>query len=127
MDDLPAGVSDFIHKHLSSVEQIAVLILLRDDPSRAWTIDLIASELRSSPVAIERRLADLERTGVLVPRQTASEVRYAPTSSETSEAVTSLIETYRARPDRVIEAIYTKAPDALTAFADAFKLKKDKP
>ena len=127
MDDLPTGVSEFIRKHLSSVEQIAVLILLRDDPSRVWTIDHIASELRSSPVAIERRVADLERTGVLVPRETASQVRYAPTSNETSEAITSLIATYRGRPDRVIEAIYTKAPEALTAFADAFKLKKDKP
>ena len=30
------------------------------------------------------------------------------------------------RPYRVIEAIYSRPPDALTAFADAFKLKGGK-
>ncbi|HEY1956134.1 MAG TPA: hypothetical protein VGH28_10980 [Polyangiaceae bacterium] len=127
MDELPAGVTDFIQKHLSSVEQIAVLRLLRDDPSRTWAIGDIASELRSSPVAITRRIEDLERSGVLLPREHQEEVRYAPSSSETSEAIARVIETYRSRPDRVIEAIYSKPDEALLAFADAFKLKKEKP
>lgn len=127
MDDLPATVADFIRQKLSSVEQIAVLILLRDDPSRAWAIGDIANELRSSPVAIAHRVADLERAGVLLPRERQDQVRYAPASSEIEAAIALLIETYRARPDRVIEAIYTKPNEALLAFADAFKLKKDKP
>jgi hypothetical protein len=42
------------------------------------------------------------------------------------ELVSSLAESKRRRPDRGIELIYSKPDQSLRAFADAFKLKRDK-
>lgn len=116
----------FVEQRLNSVEQIAVLLLLRANPDRAWSVEEISKELRSTASAIERRLADLETSGVLTPANGAGTVKYTPSSRDISDAVTQLAGAYRDQPARIIELIYSKPPYSIRAFADAFKLKKDK-
>lgn len=126
MEGLSGSVQEFLRRRLNSVEQLAVLALLREDPAREWTIEEIARELRSTETAIKQRLGDLEALRVIA---TPPSGRYgwALLTPEMAEDVTAVLDAYRRRPDRVIETIYTKPPDALLAFADAFRLKKEKP
>jgi len=125
MDDLSAGVVDFISRRINSVEQIAVLLLLRGDPNRSWTIPDISAELRSAPRAIEQRLRDLYDAGVLVASSTGT-AQFAPTSPEVAAVIDELADAYETRPNRIIELIYSRSK-SLQDFADAFKLKKEKP
>jgi len=127
MEDLPAGVRDFVVKRLNSVEQVAVLILLAEAPGRDWSVADVSRELRSTEGAITRRLEDLRTAGVLASAPAAGRVRWEPASDDMAAAVRELIAAYRSRPNRVIELIYSKPPEAILAFAEAFKLKKEKP
>ena len=124
IDELSASVLEIVSAHINSVEQIAVLRLLRSEPNRAWSVDAISAELRSATSSIRRRLDDLYAEGVLA--HTGDEVRFAPASSAMAEAIEQLLEAYRDRPNRIIELIYAKPAQSLHAFADAFRLKKEK-
>ena len=127
-DDLPEAVRTFVLERLNSVEQLTVLQLLRADPARAWTVEQISAELRSAQPAIQRRLDDLYDAGVLVPPAQGEALhRYAPTSPEIADVVSQVLDAFRSRSHRIIELIYSRPPKGILAFADAFKLKKEKP
>lgn len=125
IDELPAHVHAFVAAHVNSVEQIAILNLLRANPAREWTIVTLSVELRSVPSAVARRLEDLYVAGVLT-RRSADSFRFEPASPEMAASIEELAICYRERPNRIIELIYSHPPKSLHAFADAFKLKKEK-
>jgi len=125
--DVPPHVRAFIEQRINSVEQIAVLVLLRADPARAWTVGEIARELRSTDTAITCRLDDLRLAGVIPSARDSDRVEYAPASQQMADLVSALADAYREQPTRVIELIYAKPPDAVLQFAAAFKLSKEKP
>ncbi len=126
-EDFSADLRAFIHGRISSVEQISILILLQASPDRAWTIAGISQDLRSTDASVRKRLDDLCAAGVLVQSASAPNLfRYHPASSEVGALIVELIAAYRSRPNRVIDAIYSKPAETVRAFSDAFKLKKDK-
>ncbi|HEY8313690.1 MAG TPA: hypothetical protein VIG51_05900 [Candidatus Baltobacteraceae bacterium] len=113
----------FIVHSITSVEQIEVLLLLRNQSGRAWTADEISRELRSSHNSIAQRLSRLRQRGLLV-READGRYRY-DLGHKQDDVVGELQNEYETRRVRVIEAIYAHSADAMRSFADAFRLGED--
>lgn len=62
---LPQDVNRFLEAHIDSVEQLEALILLREEPGRAWTAAEVSERLKTSRGSVDIRLADLVRHGLL--------------------------------------------------------------
>lgn len=120
------GISDrvarLIAEHISSVEQLETLLLLRSEPERPWTAAEIGSTLRTLPESVALRLADLEGHGLAEPSGDGH--RFAATAP--ADTVDELAEAYRTRRVAVIAMIFAEPEDdPVRSFADAFRLRGD--
>lgn len=125
--DIPEDIRRLIVEGIDSVEQLQVLLLMHEQPSRAWLVKDFTAELRSSDCSIQKRLVDLYSRKIL-RRDLGDEDphTYVPFSPELEPVIQKLAEFYKQRPNRVIDLIYSQPHEALRAFADAFKIKKDR-
>lgn len=123
-DPIPPEVLQFIDATITSVDQLEILLLLRDRRARSWTAREISVELRSNEAVAAERLAAMQAMGLL-QRDGDSGYQYAPADSAADRAVSLLAAVYRDYRLRIIERIYTK-PDGLAAFADAFRFRKER-
>lgn len=116
-------MTSFLRKHIRSVEQLEVLLLLTRDPARAWTPSELAAELRTTDLSVTQRLPLLEAGGLIAPA--GDGWRFSGDADEVAR-VERCYGSYRVA---VIEAIFAvdedAAPDAVSSFADAFRLRKE--
>ncbi len=112
----------FVNKHITSVEQIEVLLILLANPERTWTVAEISAILRSSPNSIASRLQALEASR-LARAHEGQGYRYSA-SGHSHAMVEMLQDEYAARRFSVIELIFSR-PDAARSFADAFRFKDE--
>lgn len=116
---LSAALRSFLTRCISSVEQVEILLLLRANRERAWSIDEISTQLRSSAHSVQSRLAPLVRS-TLVERREDECYCYTPGADE--PVVAELAQEYENRRVRLIEAIFSRPIDSARSFADAFRL-----
>ena len=115
------SVRRLIAAHIVSVEQLEVLLLLREHRDRSWTVEQVNDRISSSPSSVASRLVDLERRGFV--RHDGTGFRYqGSTIHET--ALTELAAAYAERKYSVIELIFARATEKLRAFADAFRVRR---
>ena len=123
-DPLPPAVRHLLSRHVQSVEQLEVLLLLRNAPQRAWTAAEVYDVVRSSQSSIAARLKTFTADGFLSeeagPPQT---YRYAPKDDNLRAALDQTAAAYQTSRVRVIEAIFAPEVDPVQSFADAFKLR----
>lgn len=112
----------FVNKFINSIEQIEVLLILRANPERVWTVDEISAIMRSTPNSIRSRLEALTAKKLSAAEPDRG-FRYAA-SGRLDAMVEVLAEEYGRRRFSVIELVFTR-PDAARQFADAFRLKED--
>ena len=126
-----AEVSNFLADHIESVLELELLLVLRGDAARTWTATDLATQLRIDPAFAaaqlekfyDRRLLSAER-GTDRPDPT---YRYAPSSAELDAAVAAVAAAYATHRVTVIGLIFSKPTSNLRTFADAFRIRKDKP
>ena len=125
-ESLPASVRQLLSRHIKSVEQLEVLLLLRSNSQRAWTASQVYDVVRSSQCSIQARLQTFVTEGFVAedkgPPQT---FRFAPKDQNLQSAVDQTAAAYQTSRVRVIEAIFAPEADPVQSFADAFKLRKD--
>jgi hypothetical protein len=119
---VPAQVTEFVQRCIESVEQLEILLLLRNKGDE-WTPEQISAELRSTPDSAWNSVEALQRHGLLVPGAAPGSVRYA--AKPAADATVAQVEaTYRQARFRVIHLIFSKPSDRVTSFADAFRFRK---
>jgi predicted ArsR family transcriptional regulator len=125
-EDLPDDVQKLIAEHITSIEQLEILLLLRSQPNAEWTAESVSEELRTSARAAAARLQDLHEHGLLARRRDgeADRFRFEPSSGR-SRAVDRLATAYAQRRYTVIDLIFSKPIDRLRVYADAFRFKRD--
>lgn len=128
MDDpgISQDVRSLIVERIDSVVQLELLLLLQANPGRAWTAAEVAQELRIEPSWATGQLDELAGRGLLAS-EASDTFRYAPQSSGLDSAVQRLSKDYAERRVTVITMIFSKPVDKLRSFADAFRLRKEKP
>jgi predicted transcriptional regulator len=119
-DGLSSQVRDFVIRHITSVEQLELLLLLASDPSKGWTIHQLVKEISSSQESVSQRLKQLAEDRFLTK---AGEIfRFAPAAPEKVAVISELANAYRLYRVRITELIYSRA-GVLKTFSDAFKLR----
>ena len=119
----PDAVLSFVDRHIESVEQLEILLLLAAQ-DRMWSAAEIFQNIQSSQASVEQRLASLVAAGLIAKNEKGC-FRFAPKDDDTRKLVKDLADAYKTRRVRIIEAIYTRKTDAVRTFADAFKFRKD--
>jgi hypothetical protein len=112
----------FISSSFRSVWALELLLVLKND-QRLWPRAELVSTLRASELVVSKALDSLLAAGLASDE--GEGVRYMPVSKEVAECVDRTEDLYAARPDAVRRAIVSSSVSDVTAFADAFRLRKD--
>ena len=124
MGGLPEIVRRLLAEHINSVEQLEVLLLLRDRAERSWTPAQASEQIRSGADSVARRLQDLHKRGFVTREEEGPTYRYAP-PPERVAAIDALARAYAERRHQVIELIFAKPIENLRVYSDAFRLRKE--
>jgi hypothetical protein len=123
---VPAELARFIEEHISSLEQLEVICLLRNTAPREWRADEVSRELGSSLMSIDSRLAHFATQRFIKVRHTerGPVYQHGPDSEEVASLIEAAAKLYKERRLAVIDLVYGRPENDLRAFSDAFKLKK---
>ncbi len=117
-------VEDFIRDTFGSVWTLELLLHLKGGASRSWAPGELVAALRASELVIDRGLQSLLAAGLIVSDETGF-ARYAPASARLTGLIDAAELLYAQKPDAVRRLIIVPRKDGLSAFADAFRLRKD--
>jgi hypothetical protein len=123
--ELPTTVRDFIARHVRSVEQLEILLLLSTRPGNTFTVQKVYDAILTTPQSVQRWLEELARSNLLEKLPSPDAGYRSCTDDSLIAPIAELGEVYQTAPVRVIEAIYRRDTSAAQSFADAFKIKKD--
>lgn len=112
----------FIGSSFRSVWALELLLLLKREP-RGWTASELVSTLRASELVVSQAIESLLAAGLITIE--SESVCYMPASEDIARQMDQLERLYSARPDAVRRAIVSAIPSGATAFADAFRLRKE--
>ena len=116
----------FIAEEIQSLEQVEILLLLSGNPHRWWSARAVYDVVKSNPASVDARLEELAARGILQKqKEGAIEYRFSPSDERIWKVVNQLRDAYKERPVKVVQAIYSKPPDAVQEFARAFRVRKD--
>lgn len=115
-------LSSFIGSTFRSVWSLELLLLLKTE-RRTWSVDELIAALRASDLVVSQAIESLVAAGLV---QTSEEgAAYMPVSQNIAELVDETELLYARKPDSVRRTIVSASASGITAFADAFRLRKD--
>ena len=123
---LPAEVQEFIAGNIDSLEQLEILLLLREYQQESWTVERLYDRIRSNVESIRLRLEQLagQRLVAIIAGNPPS-FQYQPADEKLKQAVEQLSVAYRERRISVLEQVFSKPLLPLKGFAEAFRIRKD--
>lgn len=124
--DDPKSPSDdllrFIESSFRSVWALEILLLLKRE-RRPWSGAELVSTQRASELVVSKALDGLVSAGLASIDDKGAV--YMPVNDKVAGCVDQLEGLYATRPDAVRRVIVSASATGLTAFADAFRLRKD--
>jgi len=125
-DPISPEVRRFINTHLHSFSQLELLLHLRDNPDESLTAEVAARELRLGDGQAADLLRDLHTRGLLAvgDGDPPMRYRYEPKSHELALQVEGLAKIYPTYRHRIVHLIFSKPPESITNFSQAFRLRK---
>jgi hypothetical protein len=117
-------ITEFIRTTFRSVWALELLLMVADEPKRSWSPAELVAALRASDLIVGRAVGELAAAGMLVI-DSDNLVRYAPASDHLDGRMAGAREYYARSPDKVRRIIISASSGGLTAFADAFRIRKD--
>jgi hypothetical protein len=117
-------VANFIRATFRSVWALELLCLLRQNRDRSLSQSQMVAGLRGSDLVVSQSVESLSAAGLIL-RESDGSVRYAPAAPDLDTLVEKTEQLYRTSPDAVRRMIVAAANPSITAFADAFRLRKD--
>ena len=105
-----------------SVWTLELLLALKREP-RPWPREELVRTLRASELVVGKAIDALLAAG-LISIEGEGAV-YLPVNSGVADCVEQVEQLYRTRPNRVRRAIVTAGTSSATAFAEAFKLRRE--
>ncbi len=117
-------IAGFIRSSFRSVWTLELLLHLARAPDRSWTADELVGSLRASDAIVARGLETLLASGLIIVDEAAG-ARFRPASPDLAALADGAARLYAQRPDAVRRLIVGASEDSLSAFADAFRLRRD--
>jgi hypothetical protein len=117
-------VANFIRATFRSVWALELLSFLRQNQDRNLSHAEMVAGLRGSDLVVTQSVESLAAAGLILTEADGS-TRYAPASADLDRLVAQAEALYAKSPDAVRRMIVSAANPGITAFADAFRLRKD--
>lgn len=117
-------IDSFIRASFRSVWALELLCYLRQNRERSLSHGEMVTGLRGSDLVVAQSVESLAAAGLVLVEADGS-ARYAPASEDLDELVAGTEALYGKSPDAVRRMIVSAANPAITAFADAFRIRKD--
>ncbi|HWT11423.1 MAG TPA: hypothetical protein VN231_01570 [Allosphingosinicella sp.] len=117
-------VAGFIRATFRSVWALELLCFLRQNRERSLSHAEMVAGLRGSDVVVTQSVESLSAAGLVLAEADGS-ARYSPASDALDGLVERTEALYSRSPDAVRRMIVTAANPSITAFADAFRLRKE--
>ena len=111
----------FVTSSFRSVWALELLLVLKSE-GRTWPRSELVATMRASELVVSKALDSLLAAGLASLEGDGA--RYMPVSEDVADCVERTERLYAARPDAVRRAIVSASAGDLTAFADAFRLRK---
>jgi hypothetical protein len=118
------SVSTFIRATFRSVWALELLCFLRQNRDHALTHAEMVSGLRGSDLVVSQSVDSLKAAGLVLVEADGT-ARYAPISDALDRLAGQAETRYAKSPDAVRRLIVMAANPSISAFADAFRLRKD--
>ena len=112
----------FIAATFPSVWALELLLAVKGAP-RVWPREELIATLRASELVVSKALDALIAAGLASSDDQG--VVYLPVNADVAEFVERAEQLYRSRPNSVRRAIVAASAGGATAFADAFRLRKE--
>ena len=112
----------FIASSFRSVWALELLLVLKRE-ARVWSREELVATLRASDLVVSKALDSLLAAGLASVDSEGA--RYMPVSEDVARNVERTEALYAAKPDAVRRRIVSNSAADLTAFADAFRLRKE--
>jgi hypothetical protein len=119
-----AQLESFITGSFRSVWALEVLRFLANEAEATFTPIELIERLRVSDAVIAQSVASLEAAG-LIHADNGGRIGFHPGSDERLGMVRAAIDLYDKSPDKVRRMIVARSSPGITAFADAFRLRRD--
>jgi len=117
-------VASFIRASFRSVWALELLCFLRQNRDRNLSHAEMVAGLRGSDLVVTQSVESLSAAGLVLTGADGS-ARYAPAAPDLDILVEQAEAVYASSPDAVRRMIVAAANPSITAFADAFRLRKD--
>jgi hypothetical protein len=118
-----AEIAEFIRSTFRSVWALELALLMAGDARQGWSRDELVAALRASDLIVARSVEELTAAGVLLV-DGEGRACFRPASDDLREMVSASQLLYARSPDKVRRIIVAAASGGLTAFADAFRIRK---
>jgi hypothetical protein len=117
-------LDSFIGTSFRSVWALELLKYLAENPGSYHTFDELIAGLRASEAVVSQSVQNLSAAGLAVIDD-AGRVAYHEGSGVNAALAKAAIALYARSPDKVRRLIVAQCAPGVTAFADAFRLRKD--
>ncbi len=117
-------LASFISSSFRSVWSIELMLHLKRNADRDWSRADLVGALRASELVVAGGINSLLAAGLVVDDE-EGRTHYAPASPDIERMADATEALYAKKPDAVRRMIVAAATDGVTAFADAFKLRRD--
>ena len=117
-------LAEFIRSTFRSVWALELALLMAEDTERAWTRDDLVTALRASDLIIARSSEELTAAGLIVV-DGEGRACFRPASEQIAKLMKAAASLYGRSPDKVRRIIVSAATGGVTAFADAFRIRKN--
>jgi hypothetical protein len=129
-DQLPESVLTLLRDHVTSFEQLEVLLLLQAHPHDDWTAAAVSERTRIPTDLVDHALAGFSGGGLIEQvREAPPAYCFAPRENRLRQAAADLAAAYRDRHALVMSTLSMNAIErirsgTLRAFSDAFLLRR---
>lgn len=116
-------IETFIGSNFRSVWALDLVQFLFANPDNSYSREQLIAALRASESVVSHSIASLAAAGLIVADQ--DQIRINVGDERSRMLIDEAIKLYRKSPDKVRRLIIAAASPGLTAFAAAFRLRKD--
>ncbi|MEQ1877612.1 MAG: hypothetical protein ABL958_13290 [Bdellovibrionia bacterium] len=121
---LDPEIQSFIDKFIDSVEQLEILVLLKESAPKSWSDREINEKLQSNLGSVRERLAGLCKLDLI---KSVNNLFVYPGSNDKYDQIIEMTShAYKRSRIRIIEMIFSRPKNKLRDFSDAFKIRKGK-
>ena len=117
-------IEDFIGESFSSIWDLEILATLIENEGVPMTAETLVERLRASALIVGQGSRVLAAAG-LASCGEGGEIEFRPATRDLEEFARGACRFYRNFPGRARRAIIARNAPGLSAFADAFRIKKD--